>query len=169
MDLPKGTQASKYRHIVKAPDEERNVSRWAAERDIRNDGSVACRQGYPKVLPEKFEKLGLERKKHIDWYNICGFWNASRWLEQSKTIINNSMMNWKIKLISGGTNFWANEHQKKNFSRRLLIATVAITPLPLILSLQNMRAGFRFVEDMELIYHLLFMNDLKLGGSAKNN
>ena len=83
--------------------------------------------------------------------------------------INNSMVNWKTALTSGGTVL------RQVDIKRGIIQGDSLSPLlfivimlPLTLVLRKMRGGYRLAKDVTPINHLLFMDDLKLYGANKD-
>ena len=85
------------------------------------------------------------------------------------SIISNSMVNWKTVLTSGGmalgqVDIRRGIFQGDSWSSLLFIVIMLL----LTLVLRNMRDGYKLAKDMKPIYHLLFMDDLKLYGASKD-
>ena len=85
------------------------------------------------------------------------------------TIISNSMMNWKTVLTSGGTNLGQVDIRRGIFQRDSLLPLLfVLIMLPPTLVLRKITTGYRLAKDTKPINHLLFMDDLKLYGSSKD-
>ena len=83
--------------------------------------------------------------------------------------ISNSMVNWKTVLTSAGTVLGQVDIKRGIFQGRSLSPLLFIViMLSLTLVLRKMRAGCRLAKDMTPIYHLLFMDDLKLYEANKD-
>ena len=85
------------------------------------------------------------------------------------SIINNSMVNWKTVLTSGGMTLGQVDIKRGIFQRDTLSPLLFIViMLPLSRTPKKMRAGYRLAKDMKPINHLLFIDDLKLYGAIKD-
>ena len=83
--------------------------------------------------------------------------------ENIKTLLVNSMEEWKVMLCSGNSVLGEAEIKRGIFqgcSLSLLVFFLALTPLSLILS--KVKATYGFSESKEKINHFLFMDELKL-------
>ena len=90
--------------------------------------------------------------------------------ENIKSLLVNSMENWKVMLCSGNFELSVSEVEIKRGifqgdSLSLSVFVLALIPLSLIL--RKAEAAYGFSESKEKINHLLFMDDLKLYGRSE--
>ena len=80
-----------------------------------------------------------------------------------KSLLVNSMENWKVMLSSGNSELGEVEIKRGIFQKdslSLLVFVLALIPLSLIL--RKAKAAYEFSESKENINYLLLMDDLKL-------
>ena len=85
------------------------------------------------------------------------------------SIISSTMVNWKTVFPSGRIALGQVDITREIFQDDSLSPLLFIViMLPLTLLRQKKRAGYKLAKDMKPIYHLLFMDDLKLCGASKD-